>query len=435
MKNIITENPLHRIKLMMNYELGKTLNENKQNILEQSACANSISYDEFIAYVNSCEEAIDSLQNWRGTQSLFGMSDDARRVYDSIAAVNNKNVYDETDGSCVPAIPLFMDKYKQKDSDDWGWGSQPLKKEIAALIVDDISEESTRFFKKSLQILNAATKKGQEQVKPVDNGFPKCAQAKGKVVNGMITYQSVVWDKPSVSLLPNGTYLINSGKYKGKTGKYSCTQTGKVYLDLPNTKSPDDGDGVKKGGDGKKSTKSKYYDCSSVNIETTPLTYGCKDQKISQIQACLGIASDGKFGPNTRKALIDNAYDVSKGITKEIYDKVMAGCKSGNNTQTASSTEGGADVNYLKNPIKLDLGKVPEMPKNTQGMSDAKYYQSLVDKGLIQKNLAGRVVYNGPVLEPEEKIKLDNQASALGYTPTQKVSATDGGARYVWKRK
>ena len=32
MKKLINENPLNRIKLMMNYELGKTLNENKQNI-------------------------------------------------------------------------------------------------------------------------------------------------------------------------------------------------------------------------------------------------------------------------------------------------------------------------------------------------------------------------------------------------------------------
>jgi hypothetical protein len=198
---------------------------------------------------------------------------------------------------------------------------------------------------------------------------------------------------------------------------------------------PGSGGGNTGGGTARKT----YYDCTNVNIDTTPLTYGCKSSKIGEIQKCLGVSVDNKFGPNTRKALIDNAYDMSKGITKEIYTKVLSACNP-STSQTAGSTEGGADVKYLRTPIKMDLGQVPQMPaKNTsgtsssQGMTDAQFYQSFVDSGLITRNLIGRIVYKGQVLEPEEKSKLDNQMATMGYVPTREA-ATDEGERYVWKR-
>jgi hypothetical protein len=201
------------------------------------------------------------------------------------------------------------------------------------------------------------------------------------------------------------------------------------------------GDGGNSGGGGGGSTKTKkYYDCSSVNLDTTALTYGCKDKRVAEVQKCLGITADGKFGPATRKALIDNAYDAKGGITKAIYEKVLKGCKKGEVASTTGTTGNSlADVSYLRNPIKMDLGQVPQMPKkqsgaaDSQGMTDAAYYQSLVDNGLIERNAIGRIVYKGKVLEPEDKAKLDVQMNKLGYVESR-IAATDEGARYVWKR-
>ena len=205
------------------------------------------------------------------------------------------------------------------------------------------------------------------------------------------------------------------------------------------------GGGNSGGGGGGGTTRKTYTDCSNINIETTPLTYGCKDQKIGQIQACLGILSDNKFGPNTLKALTDNAYDAKNGITKAIYDKVMAGCKKGSTAQTATSTEGGADVKYLRTPIKMDLGPVPQMPaKNTSttstapaggGMTDTEFFQSLLDKGYFNKTgIIGRYAYNGPALNPSDKEKIDNiLINNYNYSPTV-AEPTETGARYVWKR-
>jgi hypothetical protein len=230
-----------------------------------------------------------------------------------------------------------------------------------------------------------------------------------------------------------------SGGTSGGDGKSTTGVDSIINIKWDGAKSGGGDGGNSGGGEGGKKT-SKYYDCSSVNLDTTALTYGCKDNRIAEVQKCLGITADGKFGPATRKALTDNAYDMSKGITKEIYAKIIAGCKKGNTAAaTTGSTVGGADVNYLRNPIKLDLGQVPEMPKGTggksasEGMTDAAYYQSLVDKGLIQRNAVGRIVYKGKVLEPADKAKLDNQMTRLGYE-VSRIAATDEGARYVWKR-
>jgi hypothetical protein len=196
------------------------------------------------------------------------------------------------------------------------------------------------------------------------------------------------------------------------------------------------GDGGSGGGDGGKKT-TKYYDCASVNLDTTPLTYGCKDPRIAQIQGCLGVTPDGKFGPVTRKSLLDDGFDVKNGITKDIFNKVLSMCKTSKVGEM--SDEDKARVNYLKNPIKMDLGPVPQIPTkktsatSSQGMTDAQFYQSFVDSGLITRNLIGRIVYKGQVLEPEEKSKLDNQMASMGYSPTREA-ATDEGERYVWKR-
>jgi hypothetical protein len=79
----------------------------------------------------------------------------------------------------------------------------------------------------------------------------------------------------------------------------------------------DDLEKVKKGGDGKKvgggvgqsgggGIKSKYKPCTGT------YTFGCKTAPsgpIGVVQGCLGLSTDGKFGPKTKKALSD------KGIT------------------------------------------------------------------------------------------------------------------------
>ena len=69
-----------------------------------------------------------------------------------------------------------------------------------------------------------------------------------------------------------------------------------------------------------------------VNCTTFPYKRGCKNNELVEIQKCLGISSDGKFGKDTERALKDKGYDTI--ITKELYDKIMSNC--GNTTTTTT---------------------------------------------------------------------------------------------------
>jgi hypothetical protein len=73
----------------------------------------------------------------------------------------------------------------------------------------------------------------------------------------------------------------------------------------------------------------KWRECSEF-----PLTKGCKGDKVSKIQNCLGISADGKFGPMTEKTLLNKGYNTS--VTQEIYDKIMNNCGGSSVTTTTT---------------------------------------------------------------------------------------------------
>jgi len=70
---------------------------------------------------------------------------------------------------------------------------------------------------------------------------------------------------------------------------------------------------------------SKYHDCSDF-----PYKKWCSGGVIPEVQKCLKITSDGKFGPATEKALISAGY--GSEITKEVYDKIKSKCSSSSST-------------------------------------------------------------------------------------------------------
>ena len=217
-----------------------------------------------------------------------------------------------------------------------------------------------------------------------------------------------------------------------------------------------DGDksGYNTGGDGTTTTpkpdnQNKYVDCSNVDIATTPLQYGCKDNRIAEIQGCIGVATDGKFGPKTLKALVDGGYEASNGITKEMYDKVIANCKKGDTTGQMSD-EDKARVDYLKTPIKLDLGPVPQMPNKNNinqptdtvtktlsptNESPQDFYVRLESNGNFNSGKFGRdrARYKGKELNDEDLGKLDEFFRDSGYERRRpRITGKNYGEKYVW---
>lgn len=74
----------------------------------------------------------------------------------------------------------------------------------------------------------------------------------------------------------------------------------------------------------------RYTPCANL-----PCQFGTKNPKIREIQTCLGFPlkwQTGNFGPITRKGLKDLQYDLSKGITDEIYNTIKQNCGSANAT-------------------------------------------------------------------------------------------------------
>jgi hypothetical protein len=80
--------------------------------------------------------------------------------------------------------------------------------------------------------------------------------------------------------------------------------------------------------------KPKYTPCSSF-----PMSFGCKSDKIREIQLCLGMESKyqtGNFGPLTQSALTSKGYNGSK-ITEDDYLKILKTCRGSQPTPTPTT--------------------------------------------------------------------------------------------------
>lgn len=66
-----------------------------------------------------------------------------------------------------------------------------------------------------------------------------------------------------------------------------------------------------------------------TNCDNKPLPHpkGCFSAEIGEVQSCIpGLRIDGVLGDTTINKLTAMGYDMSQGLTKEIYDAVMAKC-------------------------------------------------------------------------------------------------------------
>ena len=125
-------------------------------------------------------------------------------------------------------------------------------------------------------------------------------------------------NQKGVKMSSNGSFLIGNFRYfaNGRKGNITSKETSYYTCNDPEFV-------AKKGG---RKTGSKYKTCS----EQLPIKFGCKNETIKYIQGpeCLGITADGKFGPNTKQALID------KGENGDQIDSgtIIAVCKRSTST-------------------------------------------------------------------------------------------------------
>lgn len=143
-----------------------------------------------------------------------------------------------------------------------------------------------------------------------------------------------------------------------------------------------------------------------------PFSYGCANQAIGEIQKCLGLVADGKFGNKTSQALISKGFD-GKTITKEIYDtiktKMCGGTSSGDTrlTQLIRLVQKDGNISYVKNKLSVEDNKIL-----TDYLGKSGYVPSN-DPVLVKKYMAYQVWTNPNISQTVDKVKgLPNQPVA-----------------------
>jgi hypothetical protein len=182
-----------------------------------------------------------------------------------------------------------------------------------------------------------------------------------------------------------------------------------------------------------------YHDCSTKDF---PFEFGCIAPKIAEIQKCLGITPQkGNFGPKTKKGLEDLQYNLSGGITKETYDKIIAACKpttgstTGSTTTVTGSTTGStATVTGTTATTPITPPAIPAEP-----VFDKNRLQELIaSKNLVKKRKGVIVKWIGPELDGNDYYILNKHLVDKGYIQKKQRETGDRDdedvtMKYKWK--
>ena len=257
------EEALERIKLMMNYDSSKTLNENKKVIFEEEEAA-------------AASAPADA--NTLTTADLMGDTGKIRGLFQTIMdspiapigpAVAFPYFYSVLDAvglnpanliagrrTGVKGVVDALDGYV--DSEDLAYILAVIKTLDGKCYYDDVDEVKIPAIEKFIQLYNE------------DEGEDLVSEIEGV----------------GTRTLPTGAVDIKRSITKEitKLQSQSCSSSTVV--------TPDPTDGGTGGGTG------GYKDCSGS------YSYGCKSPVIAKVQECLGgLVADGKFGPKTQAAL------------------------------------------------------------------------------------------------------------------------------------
>jgi hypothetical protein len=77
-------------------------------------------------------------------------------------------------------------------------------------------------------------------------------------------------------------------------------------------------------------TPSRYTDCPDF-----PFIKFCKNDKIREIQKCIGAKVDGTYGPETEGKLKEKGYPTT--ITKEVFDEIIKKCGGGRENESGNT--------------------------------------------------------------------------------------------------
>ena len=264
--NYSPEEALQRIKLMMEYDSSKTLDENKKVILEQKTQVNEVGPAAFIP-------ALGATSTWAGLGTMAlpwlgpvaGSASVGYWLYDSIAnglptAAKVQSFFN----SCS------SQKLKPTTSDSAiVSAAESINTAIEGLGTDGEAIKSAISSMKNVGDLCALKTK-------YDSRFGDLYEDLDGDIDGT-DWKTYVW-APMQTIIEKSAAELEKAQEKSGGGK--------------------SGGGKSGGGSG-----SKYKPCSGT------YSLGCKSEAIAKVQACLGgLTVDGKFGSNTKKKLADKGF-------------------------------------------------------------------------------------------------------------------------------
>jgi hypothetical protein len=181
----------------------------------------------------------------------------------------------------------------------------------------------------------------------------------------------------------------------------------------------------------------KFYNCEDIPL---PHKFGCVSTKIKDVQKCIGVKDDRYFGIDTRKALMDLEYDVTNGLTQEIYDKIMNNCGGSSeptkidriNTEPIS---GGLKLTPI---ATIDTSNLKLSDKNFSRPveSGESFYKRLLEGGYFDGHELGknRIKYKGAPIGKGDFEKLTKFFDENGYYHMKTKDKGDENFKYVWKK-
>jgi hypothetical protein len=270
------EEALERIKLMMKYDSSKTLNENKKVIFEEeeTAVAASTSTDANTVTVTDLMGDTGKLRQYYQMMSDFGPLPGIPNLLDIVGGNIPNLVAGRRNG--VKGVVDALDGYV--DLEDLAYVLTVIKSLDGKCYYDDVEETKVPAIEKFLQLYNE------------DEDEDLVSEIEGV----------------GTRTLPTGAADLKRAITKEitKLQSQSCSSSADV------TPVPTDG-GNTGGGTG---GSGGYKDCSGS------YSFGCKSEVIRKVQGCLGgLTTDGKFGPNTQKALKAKGFD---SFTDADVDKI-----------------------------------------------------------------------------------------------------------------
>jgi hypothetical protein len=302
-----------------------------------------------------------------------------------------------------------------------------------------------------------------KSLQPQKELFPKCLDA--LIDDEGTTIRATSGGDPVVSVISTGNrdydqkgglWFFNNGRVitvdQSKRGFWSCkgsdvtiaeqgdsnprTGVDKVItIKWDGETAPVKDDGGSGGGSDDPKPKvdnTKFHDCSQKDF---PFEVGCISPKIAEVQKCLGVEPQkGYLGPKTISALIDLHFETKDGLTKDVYDKVMAACKESEPKPTEAPK---VDTPKTDNPATAPITP-PEVP--AEPVFDKNRLQELLaSKNLVKKRKGVIVKWKGEELSGEDYFILNKYLEDKGYIQTKQRETGDRDdedvtMKYKWKQ-